>query len=144
MKRIALFICLAGLIPILPAANLPTGTWVRRPIAGGSATMIVEAAGAGQKYTFRVQVAGGGFSTMILTTQYDGKDAEVLVDGKPSGETMAIRMLDDHHVINILKMNGNPMVTQKSELSADGKTIKTESVSSVPGVQNPVEYWDKK
>jgi hypothetical protein len=106
--------------------------------------MVIEAAGTGRKLTFKVAVAGGGTSTMIVTTQLDGKDAQVLVDGKPSGETMAIRLIDDHHAINVIKMNGNPMLTQKSELSADGKVIKVESTSKVPGGQYGTEYWDKK
>jgi len=145
MKCIALVICLAGLIPILRADSMPIGTWVRRANQdGGSATMIIEAAGTGRKLTFKVKVAGGGTSTLIVTTQGDGKDAPVSVDGKPSGETMAIRRVDDRHTINIIKMNGNPMGTQKSELSADGKVIKVESSRAVPGAQNSIEYWDKK
>jgi hypothetical protein len=144
-RPVILGIVLAALVSILWADQIPLGNWMRRPTKdGGSATMFVEAAGAGQKFTFKVLVAGGGTSTMIITTQFDGKDAEVLVDGKPSGETMAIRKLDDHHTVNVIKMNGNPMVTQKSELSADGKTIKVESLPTVPGGQGGVEYWDKK
>ena len=63
-------------------------------------------------------VAGGATSTLIVTTQGDGKDA--------------------------IKMGGNPMTTQKSELSADGKVIKVDSSATVPGQQNGTEYWDKK
>jgi hypothetical protein len=138
-------IALATLVPILHADNLPLGTWVRRPNKdGGSSTMLVEAAGAGRKLTFKVAVAGGGTSTMMVTTQLDGKDAQVYVDGKPSGETMAITKVDDHHTINVIKMNGSPMLTQKSELSPDGKVIKVESTSMVPGGQYGTEYWDKK
>ncbi len=143
MKFIALVVCLGSLVPVLRADMLAAGTWVRRPNKdGGSSTMIIEAVGTGRKLTFKV-AAGGGTVTMIVTTQLDGKDAPVLVDGKPSGETMAIRMIDDHHAINVIKMNGNPMVTQKSELSADGKVIKVESTSMVPGGQYGTEYWDK-
>jgi hypothetical protein len=145
IKCIASVILLAGLVPILRADSIPVGTWVRRPNKdGGSSTMIIEAAGTGRKLTFKVAVAGGGTATMIVTTQLDGKDAPVSVDGKPSGETMAIRRVDDRHAINILKMNGNPMMTQKSELSADGKVIKVESTPMVPGAHYDTEYWDKK
>ena len=130
---------------MLRAEMLGNGTWVRRPNKDGpSSTMVIEAAGSGRKLTFKVPVASGGTSTMIVTTQLDGKDAPVSVDGKPSGETMAIRLIDDHHAINVIKMNGNPMLTQKSELSADGKVIKVESTSMVPGAQYGTEYWDKK
>jgi len=57
---------------------------------------------------------------------------------------MAIRAIDDHHAINIIKMNGSPTTTQKSQLSADGKVIKVESSAMAPGQQNGFEYWDKK
>ena len=145
MKFIALVICLAGLVPILRADSMWIGTWVRRANKDGvNATLIIEAAGTARKLTFKVAVAGGGTSTMIVTTQWDGKDATVSVDGKPSAETMAIRTVDDRHTINIIKMSGNPMTTQKSELSADGKVIKVESSATVPGQQNGTEYWDKK
>jgi hypothetical protein len=81
---------------------------------------------------------------MVVTTQWDGKDAPVYVEGKPSGETMAIRMVDDRHTTTILKLNGKPIATQKSELSADGKVIKTETINTTPEAQNTFEYWDKK
>lgn len=144
-KCIALFVCLATLSPMLRADILANGTWVRRPDkAGVSATVVIEAAGTGRKLTFKVAVAGGAVTTMTVITQLDGKDAPVLVDGKPSGETMAIRLIDDRHAINVLKMNGNPMLTQTSELSADGKVIKVENAAKAPGGQNGTEYWDKK
>ena len=57
---------------------------------------------------------------------------------------MAIRMIDDHHAVNVMKINGNPMATQKSELSADGKVFKTETISTARDGQNTIEYWDKK
>lgn len=130
---------------MLRADMLAIGTWVRRPNKdGASSTMVIEAVGSGRKLTFKVPVASGGTSTMIVITQLDGKDAPVSVDGKPSGETMAIRLIDDRHAINVIKMNGNPMLTQKSELSADGKVIKVESTSMIPGAQYGTEYWDKK
>ena len=139
---VALIIFLAGLLPVLRADSVPVGIWVRRPNqSGASATMVIEAAGSGRKLTFTVAIASGATFTMVVTTQLDGKDAPVYVDGKPSGETMAIRMIDDHHTINIIKMNGNSMTTQKSELSADGKVIKVEST---PMVSGGTEYWDKK
>jgi len=106
--------------------------------------MIIEAAGSGEKLTMKVTAPGGGTSTMVHTTQFDGKDGPVLLDGKPTGQTMAIRRVDEHHYVNVLKMGGNTIATQNSELSADGKVIKTETTYSSPGGQKTVEYWDKK
>jgi hypothetical protein len=142
---ILLVICVAGLVPVLRAEGFPVGTWVRRPNKDGlNSTMFVEAAGAGQKFTLKFSVAGGATSTMVVTTEWDGKDAQVLLDGKPSGQTMAIRKLDDHHTINVIKMNGRPMGTQKGEVSADGKLITVQTIPAVLGGQTGVEYWDKK
>ena len=81
---------------------------------------------------------------MIVTTQGDGKDEPVSIDGKPSPETMAIRFVDDRHMINIIKLSGTTMVTQKSEVSADGRLIKVVSSADAQGQHNGVEYWDKK
>src|SRR5262249_44031262 len=106
MKLSALLICLVGAIPVLQADGFPVGTWVRRPNNDGiTSTMLIEAAGTGRKFTMKVSFSGGQTSTMICTSQGDGKDAVVSVDGKPSGQTMAIRMIDDHHAVNILKVN---------------------------------------
>ena len=145
MKRIALVICLAGLSPMLWAGGIPTGTWVRRANKDGmSSTMRVEAAGASQKITLTFKVGDSGTSTMICTTQWDGQDAPVYIDGKLSGETMALRMVDDRHLTAIMKMAGKPFATQKSEVSADGKVIKTETIPETAGAQTTIEYWDKK
>jgi hypothetical protein len=143
MRGTWLVIGVICLTPFLRADGLPNGTYVRRASDGVHSTMIVEAAGSGRKLTFKVDVPGG-VTTMVVTTQLDGKDAPVLVDGKPSGETMAIRMVDDRHVVNILKMNGSVVATEKSEVSADGKLIKVETTTPAPGTPNTIEYWDKK
>src|SRR5262249_27175494 len=105
---------------------------------------IIEPAGSGRKITFNIQVPGGPPSTMVVTTQLDGKDAPAMVGGQPSGQTMAIRMVDDRHFINVVKLNGSVVTTQKSELSADGKVIKVESTASSPQGQSGIEYWDER
>ena len=144
MKRIALVIGFTCVSAILWADGIQTGTWVRRANKDGiSSTMLVEAAGAGQKITLKARFGTGASSTMTITTYWDGKDATVYIDGKASGETMALRMVDDHHITTIMKMNGTPMATQKSEVSADGKVIKTETIPATPGGASTIEYWDK-
>jgi hypothetical protein len=61
-----------------------------------------------------------------------------------ANETMAIRFVDDHHATNIIKVNGSLIASQQSELSADGKVITIHSKQGSSGVQNTIEYWDKK
>lgn len=62
---------------------------------------------------------------MLLTVEsrFDGSDAPLLIGGKPSGQTMAITRVDDHHASAVLKMNGRVFGTSKSTLSADGRTL---------------------
>ncbi len=150
MRYIAGLACVLTIAPILPAASMHIGSWVRRENKDSiRSTMTIEPAGSGWKVTMKVQFAAGGqTSTMLITTQGDGKDVVVYVDGKPSGQTMAIRIVDDRHTTNTLKLNGKPMLFQKSEVSADGRVIRVEGTSLVPGQgqggQNLIEYWDRK
>jgi hypothetical protein len=57
----------------------------------------------------------------------------VLVGGKPSAETMAIKRVDDRHVITIVKMNGKAFGTSKATLSADANTITVENEYAMGG-----------
>src|SRR5712692_6049054 len=99
MRRVAFVVCLLSLSPIVRADSLPIGTWVRRdPQQGIRLTMTVEAVGTGRKLTYKVvgPDAPGGIVSTVLT-QLDGKDVPVLVNGKPTGQTMAIRTIDSRH-----------------------------------------------
>lgn len=50
-----------------------------------------------------------------------------MVDGKPTGQTMGIRKIDNHHAVAIVKFHGKEMGISKSELSPDGKVLKVET-----------------
>jgi hypothetical protein len=152
MKRMACFIVLLAMGTPLWAASPWSGTWVMRESpAGFRLTMTLEEAGAGWKITFRIPAADarGTATTSVMTvaTALDGKDAPNLVDGKPSGQSMQIRKIDDHHTITILKFQGKQTGISKSELSADGKTITTENEYSVSGpngsANKQIQHWDK-
>jgi hypothetical protein len=85
---------------------------------------------------------------MIVESALDGKDAPLMVGGKPSGQTMAIRQLDDHHATAVLKMNGEVYGTARGTLSADGKTLTIEdeftSAMAGPPVGKLTERWLRK
>jgi hypothetical protein len=72
----------------------------------------------------------------------------VLLSGKPSGETMAIKTVDGRHWTAVLKMNGQMFGTSKGELSVDGKILTVENnitfaaAGQSIGVQK--EVWVKK
>lgn len=108
--------------------------------------MTVEACcNGGRRLTYRL---GNSGQVMVVESPFDGGEVPVLLNGKPSGETMAIKRLDDHHTFTIVKMNGKEFGTSKATLSADGKTITVENdfTASVGG--NPVgkhtERWLRK
>lgn len=42
----------------------------------------------------------------------DGKDAPAMVDGKPSGPTMAIRSVDSRHMAAVVKFQGQQITDQ--------------------------------
>ena len=148
MKHIGYLVYLISLSPMFGTDSLPVGTWVRRdakePV---HITMKVEAAGAGLRLTYTIvsaQTPAG--QVMTVLTQLDGKDAPIMVNGKPSGQTMAIRSVDSRHAAAVLKFQGQQTGTSKSEISLDGKVLKSEGTATgadgKPAIT--VEYWDKK
>jgi hypothetical protein len=64
---------------------------------------------------------------MVVESPFNGTDVPVLVGGKPSGETMAIKTVDDHHWTTVLKFNGQQFGISRLELSLDGKTLTVEN-----------------
>jgi hypothetical protein len=121
------------------------GTWVRQDTP---MTMTVETCcGGGRRLTYHVPVNGNDV-VMIVESALDGKDAPVMVGGKPSGQTMAIRQVDDHHATAVLKVNGQTYGTARGALSADGKTlvVEDEFTSAVAGqpVGKQTERWIRK
>ena len=105
-------------------AQLEVGTWVKKPVAGmPEMTIKIEACcGGGRRLTYLV-ITKATKTTLLVDTKLDGSEAPVVVDGKPSAETMIIKRVDGHHVTNILKMNGKQFATSVATLSADGKTL---------------------
>jgi len=53
MRRLAVIVCVLSLSALVQADSLPTGTWMRRdPAAGTAITMTVEAVGHGRRLTY--------------------------------------------------------------------------------------------
>ena len=113
--------------------------------------MTVEEVGTGWKLTYKtvlVDIQRTIDSTVL--TQLDGKDALLLVDGKPSGQTMAIKKLDSRHTSAVLKFQRKEMGISKGEISPDGKVLKVEtdyvdSKFSPSGLKGKlIQYWDRK
>lgn len=128
-------------------AQIGVGTWVRQATATmpGSMTMSVEACcRGGRRLSYHIGMQGTQ-TVLMVESPFDGTEVPVLMNGQPSGETMAIKRLDDHHLFTIVKMNGRPFATSKATLSADGRTLTViNDVSSPAGGQQAgksTEVW---
>jgi hypothetical protein len=147
MKRIAVVVGLLSLSATVWADSPWVGTWVQRK--PGILTMIVEETGNALKFSYKI-VGPGAPADPIMTiqSQLDGKDVPVLINGQPTGQTTAIRRIDSHHTLTVMKYQGKETGTSKSEISADGKVLKVDNdntVSSPNGTAGKsTQYWDKK
>jgi hypothetical protein len=130
-------------------AQMVVGTWLRTPTktAPGVMTMTVEpCCGSGYKLTYRFTV---GEQAMVMTVEspFDGSEVPVLVGGEESAETMAIKRVDDHHSMTVVKMNGEEFGTSKAALSADGRTLTVLNDYTRAAGGNPIgkftETWTK-
>jgi hypothetical protein len=142
----AFCIALAG---ILCAADSELGTWIRTD-AGSAKGMImkIETSGLkGRKLTYSLPAQGQTIQ-MICDSPMDGSDTRVLMNGKPSGETMAIKRIDDHHMSSVMKVNGQIFGTSKGTFSADFTSLTVEDDFTSTGGGNAVgkvtETWVRK
>jgi hypothetical protein len=117
-------------------AQIGVGTWVRKATTSMPAmTMTVEACcHGGRRFSYHFDI-NGTETILLIESPFDGSEAPVLMNGKPSGETMAITRVDDHHLATVVKLNGKPFGTSNATLSPDGKvlTVLNEYSSSVGG-----------
>jgi hypothetical protein len=126
------------------------GSWVRQDTTSkaGSLTMDVEACcHGGRRLTYHVPM-GQTTAALTIESPFDGTEVPVLMNGKPTGETMAITRVDARHASTVVKMNGNPFGTSEATLSADGKTLTVlNDFSATVGSQQQgkhTEIWVKK
>ena len=110
--------------------------------------MKVEEVGTGWKLTYRVVGPTAAVSTVsTVLTPLDGKEAPVLINGEPSGQTMAIKRIDSRHTVTVVRYQGKERSVAKSEISPDGKvlTVETDYATSNPiklaGKQ--IEHWNR-
>lgn len=139
-------VCLLSLSSLVGADSLWSGTWVlREPPQAGRLTMTVEEVGTGWKLTYKVvgpSAPGSTVSTVL--TPLNGNDVPVLVNGKPSGQTMGIRRIYSRHTVTVLRFKGKETGISKAELSPNGKvlTVETDYATSNP-MGKEIQYWDR-
>jgi hypothetical protein len=150
-RRLACSVVLLGVLGPTGSlhAQIGVGTWVRKTTDSmpGSMTMTVETCcNGGRRLTYHINM-GGTPAILTIASPFDGSEAPVMLAGKPSGETMAITRVDDHHVVTVAKMNGKPFGTSKATISPDGKLLTVlNDFSSPAGGQTAgkfTEIWVK-
>jgi len=112
-------------------AQLAIGTtWTRTDTASKGMTLKVEACcNGGLRLIYNIPARNGQpAAIMTVDSPMDGTDVPVLVGGKPSGETMSVKRLDDHHFSAVVKMNGQPFGTSTTTVAPDGKSMSGEGV----------------
>ena len=146
MVMVTALLLLVGESPVA-AADSPVGSWVKKAEAGKPVmTLDIEEWSPGKaKLTWHIAQAN-----MVLTIvlPLDGTSAPLLINGKPSGETMSTKLVDKLHTTTIVKMNGKPFGTSKATFSADYKTmtVENEYSESMGGNQagKSTEVWTRK
>jgi hypothetical protein len=129
------------------AADSPIGTWVKKGEEGKPAmTLTIEEWSTSKaKLTWRIPEAK---IVLTLVSALDGSFAPLLLNSKPSGETMSIKLIDKRHAVGTVKMNGKAFGTSKSTFSEDFKTMTVENdfSESVGGNQvgKSTEIWIRK
>jgi len=140
-------VCLLSLISSMVSADsLWSGAWVlRESPQGGRLIMTVEEVGIGWNFTYKVVGPDAPVSTVsTVLTPLDGKDVPLLVNGKPSGQTMGIKKVDNHHTVTILRFRGKETGISKAEISPDGKVLKIETdYADWNPIGKEIQYWDR-
>jgi hypothetical protein len=111
--------------------------------------MVIEEANPGIKITYRTLGPDGApeeQNVVTVVTALDGKEAPMMMDGKPTGQTMATLRTGVYVASSVVRLEGKTLRTSVAELSADGKTLTVENDMSAtdPGAEKKKEIWDKK
>ena len=154
MRGMTATVCVYGVAALvslrgsIAEAQTFVGRWVRQDTPTPMTMTVEVCCGGGRRLTYHLSMNNGNEMTLMVETALDGKDAPVLMGGKPTGQTMAIRQLDDRHAAAILKMNGQQYGTARGTLSADGKTLIVEddytAAAAGQSVGKQKETWIRK
>ena len=107
-------------------AQFSVGTWVQTAPMKGFTMTVEECCTGGRRLIFHVTL-GQKTQTITVDSRFDGSDAPVLADGKPNGETMALKRVNERQTTTVFKRNGKVYRTSTSTESADRKTLTVEN-----------------
>lgn len=138
----------------LASADPVIGTWVKTSDTAdhgkaslGTTLTVTAGAVGGLNLTYHIKVADGNTVQLVVETKLDGSDAPSLVNGKPSGQTMAIKRVDQNHFVSVTKQKGKIAGRSRGEISADGKTLAVHNEIEGPAAggakQETDEVWTK-
>jgi hypothetical protein len=149
MKRVAIVLCLLSYASAAWAQAPLLGTWIKRPSSTPPMMMVIEDANPGFKITYRMLGSDGApieQNVVTVVTALDGKEQPMMMDGKPTGQTMATLRTGVYVASSIVRMEGKTLRTSTAELSPDGKTLTVDNDMSAsdPGAEKRTEIWDKK
>lgn len=143
---VTIVVYLLSLSSTVSADSLWSGAWVLRESPQGCHLMMtVEEVDSGWTLTYKVVGPDPPPSTVsTVQTPLDGKDVPLLVNGKPSGQTMEIKRIDTYRTVTILRFKGKETGVSKAEISPDGKVLKVETdyAGSNP-IGKEIQYWDR-
>jgi hypothetical protein len=132
------FVCAAVMAVGAQAPDPLIGTWkldvakssYKPGPAPKSATVTIDAAGKGIKVA--VDVVGGDGAPMKwgYTSERDGKD--VPVTGNPAYDTAAVTQASPTEGTIVYKKAGKPVVTVKTSIATDGKTMTATTTGTDP------------
>ena len=75
-------------------AQFGVGTWVQTAPMKGFTMSVENCCNGGRRVIFHVTL-GEKQQTVTVDSRFDGSDAPVLYDGKPNGESMGLKRIDD-------------------------------------------------
>ena len=133
--------------PPAEAADSPVGTYLKKAEAGKPAmSMTIEQWAPGKaKLTYHIKEPP---IVLTIVSALDGSESPVLMNGKPSGETMAIKRVDKLHSSTIVKMDGKPFGTSKGTFSPDFSTLTVENdfsgAAAGGAAGKSIERWIRK
>ena len=123
--------------------NVAKSTFSPGPPPKSGATRI-EAAGQGAKLVVDQTMADGAARHWEFSANYDGKDVAI-TGNNPDADTVARTRIDANTVQTVSKKAGKVVITQTSEVSADGKTrtVKTQGVNAAGQKVNNVAVYER-
>jgi len=153
MKRVmtAAILLVLGGAALAQSSNPLMGSWklnvakskYTKGPSSTSGTTMIEAVGAGVKFTVDLVGADGKASHWAFTANYDGKDNPV-TGNSPYGDAVALTRIDARTSRVVSKASGKVTVTQTIVVSGDGKTRTVTTKGTLGGqAVDSVAFYDK-